>query len=416
MRRYHPAIRVQLTDRYHLDEMWQDTMLGQFHDCLPGTTIKSVVNDNLEIYARRSQQARQLIKEALAVLEASAGTPAGHATSAIDALRLKRDEIIRLDNGKLGRLQTVSNGIGSIVTAPAELQSPQASKDGDVYTVSNARYSLSIGQGRITSLKDLRIGRELIAPGPGADDGGWMLHEDYPLTYDAWDVEIYHLKSFRTLQFDEVKVVEDPLRASLIATSRFGRSVAILTVSSRHPGCIIADSYRSHSMLSTQATILRVGTHVSKLTSIGTKDTSCSNVRQVLVYTDLQLYFPSIFTLRTPHMLPNSGWSSVRHTGILRMIRPSLNAALMASPTLVRRAMVLHWLAAPSMGTRSKAIPCGRYLWLETNRHAADGAVSRACDLRLHQILKRTKGNMTSPSPSFRIKASSLIVGFTWRL
>ena len=84
----------------------------------------------------------------------------------------------------------------------------------------------------MTSLIDLALNRELILAGPGAETGGLMLYEDYPLAYDAWDVEIYHLQSYQTILFDQIELVEAPLRASLVATARFGKSTVKLTVRS----------------------------------------------------------------------------------------------------------------------------------------------------------------------------------------
>lgn len=230
--------------------MWHDTMLAQFHDCLPGTTISMVVNDNLDIYKTRREQARGLIETALKALAGS--SPTKHITSiesthVVDPQRLKRNESIKLDSGEVAWLQTDSNGIGKLSTAGPDsgstMRSPQAKQEGDTYTLSNSRFRLTMKAGRFTSLVDLSLDRELILPGPGAEDGGLMLYEDYPLAYDAWDVEIYHLQSYDTIKFDEVRVEQGDLRASLVATARFGKSTATMTVSIGFPssleGCAV---------------------------------------------------------------------------------------------------------------------------------------------------------------------------------
>lgn len=235
-----------LYPKNELDEMWQDLLLGQFHDCLPGTTIKMVVQDNIDIYQRRGQQAEGLIKKALEVL---AGVNGGkeenseQSTHVIDPLRLERDEIVstRVSGGEgYGRLLTDNNGIGSIDSSPSNLSPPSAKQisNGAGYTLENAYFSLTISNGRISSILDKRQSRELITPGPRSEDGGWVIFEDYPLRYDAWDVEIYHLKTARNIRFDhgqegDVKVENDPkgLRSSLVVTAKFGKSFATLKVS-----------------------------------------------------------------------------------------------------------------------------------------------------------------------------------------
>lgn len=204
--------------------MWQDTMLAQFHDCIPGTTIRPVVDDNLEIYSKRSTQAKRLVQAALDIL-ATDSKPC-----VIDPLRLQRSQVFE-QNGQLAWLETDSHGLGSLIERN-DLSAPRAYQEGNRYVLRNTRFELVISEGRITSLVDLAANRELITVGPGAVDGGLVLYEDYPLTYDAWDAEIYHLKSYTTLKFTEVSIEESPLRASLIGKVSFGRSSAIVKVPS----------------------------------------------------------------------------------------------------------------------------------------------------------------------------------------
>lgn len=198
-------------------------MLAQFHDCIPGTTIRGAVDDNLEIYAKRSAQAKGLIGIALKSLSAASGC------SVIDPLRLKRDHVFEYE-GRLGWLSTDVYGQGQLVDRQ-DVSEPRARSEGDRHILSNSRFKLTIDQGRICSIFDLAADRELIEAGPGVDDAGLLLYEDYPLTYDAWDAEIYHLQSYSTLRFDSVTVKEDPLRASLIGEVSFGKSSATVTVS-----------------------------------------------------------------------------------------------------------------------------------------------------------------------------------------
>jgi alpha-mannosidase len=219
------GIGVGADDRGDIDEMWQDTMLAQFHDCLPGTTIKTVVLDNLEIYSKRGAQAQSLIDIALeSLVDASDSS----AQTVIDPLRLVRSE--RYDTSSW--LTTDSTGFGTITPSLPPLDSPKTHLSGEVWTVSNSRFSLSISKGRITSVYDTILLRELIAPGPGCDDAGLMIYEDLPLNYDAWDAEIYHLKCGSAIYFDKVgNKVDEELRATLVAEAKFGESQAIVEIS-----------------------------------------------------------------------------------------------------------------------------------------------------------------------------------------
>jgi alpha-mannosidase len=204
--------------------MWQDTMLAQFHDCLPGTTIKTVVLDNLEIYSKRGAQARGLIAKALEVLVSSSSE-----VTIIDPLRLSRNEVYDHD-GELKWLRT-EHGLGAFIDDKSLISPTINQKDGG-WRISNSRFSLTISNGRISSIYDTIANRELIAPGPGCNDGGLMIYEDLPLNYDAWDAEIYHLKCGSVITFDKVYAKEGgDLRQTLVAEASFGDSKAILEIS-----------------------------------------------------------------------------------------------------------------------------------------------------------------------------------------
>jgi hypothetical protein len=58
-----------------------------------------------------------------------------------------------------------------------------------------------------------------------------MIYEDLPLSYDAWDAEVYHLDMGREVIFEEVEVFNGPLRSALRCTARFGKSRVVLVVS-----------------------------------------------------------------------------------------------------------------------------------------------------------------------------------------
>lgn len=229
-------------------------MLNQFHDVLPGTSIKMVNDDVHEIYDRRIAQTTKLVEIAISHL-----LPKSHAMNGVvegqqelvilDPLRATRTQVIALnpsvaelvpsaqkleDGSAFALITTDEYGCGKIVESP-NTAAPTAEQEGDDYVLRNANISLTISGGRITSLRDVRLQRELILPGPGAETAGLMIYDDLPLAYDAWDAEIYHLDRVTPLFFEAVEVVvSGPLRASLKVTTTFGASTITLLVSVRH--------------------------------------------------------------------------------------------------------------------------------------------------------------------------------------
>ncbi|TFK83854.1 glycoside hydrolase family 38 protein [Polyporus arcularius HHB13444] len=100
----------------------------------------------------------------------------------------------------------------------------------DHFVLKNASVQLTIIEGRITSLYDVALDRELI---PAGESGGLVIFDDKPNYWDAWDVEIHHLEKFQKLRFENISIAaEGPLRASLKSTVKYGQSTINVVVPS----------------------------------------------------------------------------------------------------------------------------------------------------------------------------------------
>jgi alpha-mannosidase len=242
--------------RKQLEEIWRDVLLNQFHDVLPGTSIKLVVEDALAIYETRYKQAKILLEDVLIVLFPNSGAANGVRPSisseddsqliVVDPIRAPRTQLVEINHDSsdllpseiakqktadavLALCQTDSVGLGQFINVP--LSAPFARQEGDLYSLGNTQYTLTWEEGRLASLYDVDLERELIVPGPGVKDAGLVIYEDYPLAYDAWDAEIYHLDCASTVVFDKFEIIENgPLRASIKAIANWGNSVIALTV------------------------------------------------------------------------------------------------------------------------------------------------------------------------------------------
>nr|XP_018263421.1 uncharacterized protein I303_03290 [Kwoniella dejecticola CBS 10117]OBR85579.1 hypothetical protein I303_03290 [Kwoniella dejecticola CBS 10117] len=255
---YYATLASLQNDKYvyprdELEDIWRDVLLNQFHDVLPGTSIRMAVDDALDIYERRIAQTEKLLENALTALLPDSSVANGNipdsseSTVILDPIRQPRTEVISITDGPsksgsittqkgssdnwLGLVQTDHFGIGHLISADNTIP-PSVEQQGDAFVLSNKFLKLTITQGRITSLIDRTLDRELILAGPGADTAGLMLYEDFPLAYDAWDTEIYHLDCGTALLFDKVSIVEEgPLRASIQTESTFGKSKITLKFS-----------------------------------------------------------------------------------------------------------------------------------------------------------------------------------------
>ncbi|KAI9329640.1 galactose mutarotase-like domain-containing protein [Obelidium mucronatum] len=188
-----------------LDRLWKLVLLNQFHDVLPGSSIKLVYDDAIRFYEDVEKTGTKLKEDALKALMGSMAAAKGHGTS----------QAVAVINTTSWPLTAVVEVDMAQLTAGAELYGAstwqQFSKGGQalvygiihfvfaveaetkVFEVENNFVKVKIDQhGRLISLFDKEVNHEAVAP----DQLGnvFKIFEDIPIYWDAWDVEVYHLE------------------------------------------------------------------------------------------------------------------------------------------------------------------------------------------------------------------------------
>lgn len=215
------------------------------HDVLPGSAIAMVYDDAEKIYNHIAKESKDLIKEAFKViLPKSIPLPAEESSVksqkltkgrvvtlntvhaprrevipvdlSLDALggssslvRYIKEDLVQLSrDGKTGYVVAENSGVGfaPVTGLFASTASASAFKtsSGD-YVLANENIKLTIAKGRIVSLYDVALDRELIAEG---QTGGLAMFDDRPTYWDAWDTEVYDVKSGKPIEFAELNVKE----------------------------------------------------------------------------------------------------------------------------------------------------------------------------------------------------------------
>jgi alpha-mannosidase len=174
-----------------LDAAWRILLTNQFHDILPGSSIRWVAEDAEAQLAEVQQRAGAVAGDALAAIAAAVDT-AGLAEPAVvfNPTPFRRHEVV--DVGGHPRLVTVPplgwTSIDAAATAPAA-STPVEVGDG---WMDNGRIRVEWdADGRLTSVFDIDHGREVLAG--GGFGNLFQLHEDRPKDYDAWDVDREYL-------------------------------------------------------------------------------------------------------------------------------------------------------------------------------------------------------------------------------
>ncbi|KAL1924955.1 uncharacterized protein VTP21DRAFT_4609 [Calcarisporiella thermophila] len=219
--------------REELDEFWKAMLLNQFHDVLPGSSIELVYIDARRHYKEVQARASKLLDEAVNNLwglkeEDTTGTE-HKGILVLNTLPFTRTEVIRVPAVE-GLQQYANDGscgyavvhdaisMGSCAVAlhrQAEIQSVHVENSNGKFVLRNQYIAAEFDpNGRLISLKDIKLNRELVPEGKHGNV--FKIYEDIPLFWDAWDVEIYHLEKFRTITNGSIKIQErGPLRSSL---------------------------------------------------------------------------------------------------------------------------------------------------------------------------------------------------------
>ncbi len=201
-----------------LDRAGKLLLLNQFHDILPGSSIGRVYQES-----RRDYQVIEAI--ALAVRDAGIkrllGGEKNGGFTVFNTLAHTRTEVIDCEGVPI-RMEVPSCGYARVSTdtdvAPVEVRETP-----DGWRVENGIVAVEIAtNGVISSLMDLRAGREILA-GPGNE---LHLLRDYPNRWSAWDIEASAMEDFEVVGgYGSASIIEQgPLRVVVEVVRNFGKS------------------------------------------------------------------------------------------------------------------------------------------------------------------------------------------------
>ncbi|KAK7729560.1 Glycoside hydrolase, 38 vacuolar alpha mannosidase [Botryosphaeria dothidea] len=197
-----------------IDDMWEATLLCQFHDCLPGSSIEMCYDDSDELYEKVFQTGEKLLSDALNALGFDDKSNPNSKLVALNTLPWARSEIAKLPDSSYA-LAEGNTGILSVKPAKSESTVSIKEVSKDVYHLTNSQYRVEVTEGVITSLFDLAAKREIIPKGQKANQ--LVIFDDKPLYWQAWDVEVYHLESRQELKPSKWSIAESsPQRVSVV--------------------------------------------------------------------------------------------------------------------------------------------------------------------------------------------------------
>ena len=168
-------------DRALVESIWKEVLLYQFHDVLPGSSIKRVYDESRERYKELYKQ----IQGVAAKLIDDMSSGESEEYTAINPVDFARKEFIRVED-KWYSVDLPAMGAGKI--APVENMDVSSLTFGE-NTISNGLITITFGKGgEITSLFDVKNAKELVREGQYFNK--LTVYEDPFMYYNAWDIRM----------------------------------------------------------------------------------------------------------------------------------------------------------------------------------------------------------------------------------
>lgn len=205
------ALRGMQTPAEELERMWKVILLNQFHDILPGSSIREVYEVTKQEYGQLARKGGELLSERMHLFAGE-----GDCVTLFNTTGFTRNDIVRLPEGICGalvdadgtRYPVQSLGAEAVVYAaglpakgwksfyidrengkPDVARSVPFVQEGNMLETPYYRI-LFDDDGMFSSIYDKKNRREILKPGrPG---NRFCMYEDKPMNYDNWDIDIYY--------------------------------------------------------------------------------------------------------------------------------------------------------------------------------------------------------------------------------
>ena len=237
-----------------LERVWKLVLLNQFHDIIPGSSVREVYEDSDRDYAEIRRAARAVVDDSLRAIAGELDTsgmrrpvalfqnatvacqgvlpwPGGEPAPA--ALVVGGEtlpvQLVEAFGGRELVFPTPGAALGTVAvgdlveSAPADLRRSRL-KAGS-RRLENGEWVVRFDvNGNIVSLQSVGDGTEFIEPGRLANV--FQLLDDHPLSWSAWDVDVFAYETAQDLlRSESFEIVErGPVRVAAELVKKFGRS------------------------------------------------------------------------------------------------------------------------------------------------------------------------------------------------
>ncbi|MDK2907476.1 MAG: alpha-mannosidase [Petrotoga sp.] len=205
-----------------LIEGWELLLLNQFHDILPGSSIREVYEDARKDFEKIKVIANKEVERAISVISKEIKSEEDSLVI-FNTTAFERDEIVELENGKKTLIREIpSFGYKSIKVSDLEQRQIDEKMIVKEDYIENRYYIIEFNEkGQIKRLYDKENKREVLEEGKLGNV--LQAFEDKPYFFDAWDISPYFNEKMKEVtDLIEAKVEEvNPLKGVLQFSWRF---------------------------------------------------------------------------------------------------------------------------------------------------------------------------------------------------
>ena len=195
-----------------LERRWKHTLLNQFHDILPGSSIARVYEEARALYDEILADASALSKAATQALTSSEGK------TYFNSLSWERRALVKTESGYAYACIPAMGWTSEVDTAlPENPASVQLCGDGAI--LSNGVVTVKLNRyGEIIAMTDAQ-GRSRI----GSKGNELHMYKDVPRLFDAWDIDsVYEYQPVSVEGESRVSIAEDsPFRCAVVVERSF---------------------------------------------------------------------------------------------------------------------------------------------------------------------------------------------------
>lgn len=181
-----------------INEGWKKILLNQFHDIIPGSSIKEVYDVSDKEYAQIGESGEKIVRTGMENIAANINSDGG--ILVFNNTPFKRSGTVFVDGRAIYAADIPANGYKVI----KETKTGNEVKLGK-NTIENKFFRVRFEDGNIVSIYDKQNEREVIKKGEKANR--LLAFEDFPKNWDAWEISNYYTE--KMWEIDKAESTEE---------------------------------------------------------------------------------------------------------------------------------------------------------------------------------------------------------------